>query len=49
MKEIKTSSLSEITELEREIENLKIKKKEKEKDLVTERIIKESKRSKMEK
>lgn len=49
LKEIKTTSLSEITQLEKEIESLKSKKQEVEKDLATDKIIKEAKKGKMEK
>ena len=40
LREIKSVSLSEINELEREISNLKLRKKECEKDQVTDKIIK---------
>jgi hypothetical protein len=49
LKEIKSASLSEINELEREIESLKVKKKDAEKDFVTDKIIKEMKKNKLEK
>ena len=47
LKEIKRTSLTEINSLEQEIQTLKTKKKEVEKDKVTEKIIKEAKRNKL--
>lgn len=47
LKIIKQSSLSEITELQKELQQLKTKKKEVEKDLVTDKIIKEAKKNRL--
>lgn len=49
LKELKSASLNEITELEREIENLRNRKKDMEKDMVTDKIIKETRRVRLEK
>jgi hypothetical protein len=48
LKELKSASVHEISELERELEELKNRKRDAEKDLVTDKIIKETKKGRLE-